>query len=53
MTLTVRRLLNYLNELKIIDNKRLTTKDVVYIFSDDNPNIFDFDHSYNLEYEVK
>jgi hypothetical protein len=48
----MRKFLNDLSQLKIIDGKKLKSKDVIYIVADDNPNIHDFENSYNLEYEV-
>ncbi len=51
-TITVRSVVNILNDLKIISHKKLTTKEVVRIFSVDNPYVFDSKDSYNLDIEV-
>ena len=50
----MRRFLNTLNELKLIDpEKSISTKEVMDILATDNPLVFDADASaYNLELEV-
>jgi hypothetical protein len=41
-----------LNDYKLIDDKLLTSKDIVNILSSDNPLVYDSDGAYNLELEV-
>lgn len=51
-TITMRRFINVLNEFKLIDKKTLSTKDIVEVLAADNQLVYDFDNSYNLDFEV-
>lgn len=48
----MRMFLNILNQFKLIDGKVLSSRDVIEILANDNPLVFDFDNSFNLEFEV-
>ena len=50
--MTMRRFLSILNELKLIDGKTLTTKDLVNILAGDNSLVYDSENAYNLDLEV-
>ena len=44
--------LNVLNEFKLLDNKTLSTKEVVRILASDNTLVFDLENAYNLDFEI-
>ena len=52
LSITMRVFLNVLKDLKIIDGKTLSAKDVIEILSSDNKNVYDAENAYNLEFEV-
>jgi hypothetical protein len=41
-----------LNDYRLIEEKFLTSKDIINILSSDNPLVYDSDGAYNLELEV-
>jgi hypothetical protein len=50
--MTLRKLLNILNEYKIIDSVNLSSKDIIEVMASDNSLVFDSEDSYNLELEI-
>jgi hypothetical protein len=52
LTINMRMFLNILNEFKLLDRKNLSTNEVVRILATDTNLVFDYDNSYNLDFEV-
>ena len=50
-SITMRAFINVLNDFKLID-RALKTRDIVEILASDNQLVYDFDNSYNLEFEI-
>ena len=51
-SITIRKLLMILDELKLLNGKLLTAKEVVEIMATENPIVYDSENCYNLELEV-
>ena len=49
----MRMFLSILSQFKLIDNKTLSTREVIEILASDNPLVFDFDDAFNLNFEVR
>lgn len=49
----MRKLLMILDELKLLNGKLLTAKEVVEIMATENPIVYDSENCYNLELEVR
>lgn len=48
----MRKFLHILNDLKLLDSKILTSKEVIEIMASDNSIVYDANNSYNLELEI-